>query len=105
MRLDAWRDLQPLAKVLLVETLAAFNIREGNSFRLTAIGTAKKYKCAQKTARAVICGLEEKCWIERVGVRPGPTGQVGGVYALTCIDRKGHPVRGPFEEWTSEKVS
>jgi hypothetical protein len=103
--LAAWCQLSPLEKIILLETLATFQKSVGNTFRLTAKGISREYKCAQKTARNAIASLEEKGWMDRIGVRPGPTGQIGGVYRMTCLTEFGWPARGRFEQWEPEEES
>ena len=88
-----------LEKVILIESLASYDRRNGNAFRLTAVGVSKQHSCAQVTARKALSSLEEKGWIEKIGLRPGPTGQIGGVYRMMCLTDMGHPTRGPFEQW------
>ena len=51
-----------------------------------------------KISRAVL-KLEDRGWIERVRLGPGPTGQAGGVYRILCIDSFGFRVRGPYMKW------
>jgi predicted transcriptional regulator of viral defense system len=89
-------------KAILIETLATFDRRTGNAFRLTAKGVSLQHKCAQRTARNAIASLEEKGWMDRIGVAPGPTNQIGGVYRMTSLTEKGQPALGRFEKWVPE---
>lgn len=76
-----------------------FNRHAGNELRLTATGIMKQYNVGRKTAREALSALEERGWIERIGLGPGPTGQAGGVYRLLCIDPMGRRISGPYMRW------
>jgi predicted transcriptional regulator of viral defense system len=91
--------LGSLEKIILIEALATYDRRIGNAFRLTAVGISKQHQCAPATARRALQSLQEKGWIERIGLRPGPSGQIGGVYRITALTEVGYPARGPFEQW------
>lgn len=79
-----------------------FNRHVGNEVRLTASALMKRYRVGRKTARDAISALEERGWIERIGLGPGPTGQAGGVYRLLCIDPNGKRVSGPYMNWRGD---
>lgn len=97
--LDAFKTLTPLQKVILQDILMDFTKAVGNEVRLTARGVAEKHRVGQKAARVAIAGLEERGWIFRVRLGPGPTGQAGGVYEILCIGPTGNRTAGPYLTW------
>ncbi len=100
--LDAFKTLSPLQRVILEDILLDFSRVTGNEVRLTNKGVMKRYGVGHRKACEAIAGLEERGWIERIGLSPGPTGQAGGVYVILCLSAKGKPVSGPYQSWTAE---
>lgn len=74
----------------------------GNEVRLTNQDVIKRYGVAHPKARNAIAGLEERGWIERIGLSPGPTGQAGGLYRILCLTPQGKPVSGPYMTWSAK---
>lgn len=97
--LDSYRTLTALQKVIMQDILMDFTKAVGNEVRLTGHGVAEKYNVAHKTARAAIAGLEERGWILRIRLGPGPTGQAGGVYEILCMGPNGNRIAGPYQTW------
>lgn len=97
--LDAFTTLTPLQRVILEDTLMSFSRLTGNEVRLTGNGVAQKYCVGHRTAREAIAGLEERGWIERIGLSPGPTGQAGGLYRIQCLSPRGIRAAGPYMRW------
>jgi ribosomal protein S25 len=97
--LDSYKTLTLLQKVILQDILMDFSKAVGNEVRLTGYGVSVKYGVSQRTARSAIAGLEERGWIDRVRLGPGPTGQTGGVYEMLCIGPTGKRIAGPYLTW------
>lgn len=97
--LPAWRALSPLMIAILVDALMDFDIRSGPACRLTARGVAARYGVGHRTARRAIKMLSECGWLEWIGPSPGPTGQSGGLYRITCLTDRGKPCAGSYESW------
>lgn len=97
--LDAYKTLSTLQRAILQDILMDYSKLTGNEVRLTGHGLTKKYKIGHRTAKAAILALEERGWIERVGLSPGPTGQAGGLYRILCISSLGQRVAGPYQRW------
>lgn len=97
--LEAFKTLAPLQRCVLEDILLTFNKHQGNETRLTANGIRQRYSVSHNTARRAISGLEDRGWIERIRLGPGPTGQAGGVYRILCIDSFGFRIRGPYMKW------
>ena len=101
--LDSFKTLKPLSVVILIDALAVFTKVTGNEVRLTGNQVSKRYNTHHSTARNAILALEERGWVKRVGLAPGPTGQAGGLYELLCISPDGRRVAGPYMTWTDPK--
>lgn len=97
--LDAFKTLTLLQRAILQDTLMDFTKAVGNEVRLTGHGVAEKYGVGHPTAKAAIAGLEERGWIFRVRLGPGPTGQAGGVYEILCMGPNGNRIAGPYMTW------
>ncbi|ACT58323.1 hypothetical protein [Hirschia baltica] len=97
--LDSFKTLSPLQRTILQDVLMDFSKVVGNEVRLTNTQISKRYRAGHTAARAAIAGLEERGWIERIGLLPGPTGQAGGVYKILCIAPNGSRVAGPYQQW------
>lgn len=100
--LDAFKSLTPLQRVILEDILIDFTRVTGNEVRLTCKGLMKRYRVGHKTASKAIAGLEERGWIERFDLSPGPTGQAGGVYRILCLTAQGKPVSGRYQSWIKD---
>lgn len=100
---DSYKTLSPLQKVILQDILMDFTKAVGNEVRLTGYGVSVKYGVSQRTARSAIAGLEERGWIERIRLGPGPTGQAGGVYEIMCIGPTGNRIAGPYQTWKAPR--
>lgn len=101
--LEAFTTLTPLQRCILQDALMEFTKAAGNTVRLTCKGITRKYHVGHKTARAAIAGLEERGWIDRIGLSPGPTGQAGGNYELMCIAPNGGRIAGPYSTWRAPR--
>jgi len=97
--LDAFKTLSLLQRVILQDILMDFSKVVGNEVRLTNTEIIKRHQVGHKRAKEAIAGLEERGWIERIGLSPGPTGQAGGVYKILCIAPNGNRVAGPYQQW------
>lgn len=97
--LDSFKTLTMLQRCVLVDVLLAFSKFEGNEVRLTASAISKQYNVGHPKAKTAILSLEERGWIERIGLSPGPTGQAGGRYRILCLSPNGQPVTGPYQTW------
>ena len=97
--LPAFNTLVPLSRCILDDMLMQFTRHEGNKQRLTANQIVRKYRVGHKTARNAIVALEERGWIQRIGLSQGKTGQAGGEYEIMCLTPMGKPCRGPFDDW------
>jgi hypothetical protein len=95
--LEAFKTLTPLQRTILQDILMDFTKAVGNEVRLTGHGVSEKYRVGHKKARAAIAGLEERGWILRVRLSPGPTGQAGGVYQILCMGPTGNRMAGPYQ--------
>lgn len=102
-RLDAYKTLTPLQKVILQEILMDFSKAVGNEARLTCYGVARKYRVSERTAKRAILGMEERGWLARTGLGPGPTGQAGGLYEILCIGPAGNRSPGPYQTWQAPR--
>ena len=100
--LDSYKTLRPLQKVILQDILMDFTKAVGNEVRLTGKGVAAKYGVGHRTAREAIAGMEERGWIVRTRLGPGPTGQAGGVYELLCMGPMGNRIAGPYQTWKTQ---
>lgn len=100
--LDAYKTLTSHQRVILQDILMDYSKLTGNEVRLTGHGLTKKYRIGHRTAKAALLSLEEKGWIERIGLSPGPTGQAGGLYRILCISPAGSRVAGPYQRWQAE---
>ena len=100
--LDAFKSLSPLQRVILDDILIDFTRVAGNETRLTCKGVMKRYRVGHTKARDAIAGLEDRGWIERIGLSPGPTGQAGGLYRILCLTAQGKPVFGRYYSWMAE---
>ena len=101
--LDAFKTLSSLQRAILQDILMEFSRVTGNEVRLTGHGVAKRYHVGHRTAAKAIVGLEERGWLERIGLSPGPTGQAGGVYQILCIAPNGSHIGGLYQTWTAPK--
>lgn len=101
--LEAFQTLTLLQRAILQDSLMAFTKVAGNEVRLTGHGVSEKYGVGHKTARKAIAGLEERGWIHRVRLGPGPTGQAGGVYEILCIAPAGTRAAGPYQTWKAPR--
>ena len=97
--LDSFKTLTPLQRVILEDILMDFSKHTGNEVRLTGNGISQRYRVGHRTAKAAILSLEERGWIMRIGLSPGPTGQAGGTYKILCIAPNGSRVAGPYQQW------
>ena len=88
-----------LERAIHVDILKGFSKIVGNQVRLTVKGVMKEYGVGHSRAKKALRGLEEKGWICRIGLSPGPTGQAGGVYEILCLSPRGTPVTGPYMFW------
>ncbi len=100
--LDAYKTLSTLQRAILQDILMDYSKLTGNEIRLTGHGLAKKYRVGHRTAKEALLALEERGWIERIGLSPGPTGQAGGLYRILCISSAGKRVAGPYLRWQCE---
>ena len=101
--LDAFKTLSLLQRVILQDELMNYSKVIGNEVRLTATGIMNTHKVGRAKARTAIAGLEERGWIQRIRLGPGPTGQAGGVYELLCLDARGRRISGPYMQWTQPR--
>ena len=99
-KLPSFETLKLLERVILEDILMGFNKAEGNEVRLTGNQISKRYSVHHNTARLAIIALEERGWIARIGLAPGPTGQAGGLYEILCLSPEGQRVAGPYMNWT-----
>lgn len=102
--LPAWLALSTLEIAILVEAMRDCGLYQEdvpaqNVIRLTCTKIRKRWNCSHKTASKALVSLQEKGWIERVGLAPGPTGQAGGLYELMMLDAKRQPRNGPYKLW------
>jgi len=97
--LPSFNTLNLLQRVILTDSLMGFSKLVGNEVRLTASGVQRQYRVGRPKASAAIVALEERGWIQRTGLSPGPTGQAGGVYEILCITARGMPSTGPYTHW------
>ena len=103
--LDSFATLSPLQRAILQDILMDFTRVNGNRVRLTCKGMQRRYQIGHRTARVAIAGLEERGWIDRIGLSPGPTGQAGGEYEIMCISPRGARVSGPYMRWRMNRAS
>jgi len=103
--LDAFRTLSLVQRVILQDVLMNFSKVAGNEVRLTSTRTMQKYHIGRGKAREAIAGLEERGWIERIGLTSGPSGQAGGNYKILCLNARGQRVSGPYMRWTCDSSS
>ncbi len=101
--LDAWKTLDVYARMLLTDVLSDYTKTSGNEVRLTGNGLSKKYRIGHRRARNLMLMLEERGWIERIGLSPGPTGQAGGLYRILCITSGGKRCGGPYQTWRAPR--
>lgn len=99
---EAFNTLTPLQRVILLEVLMGFSKVTGNEVRLTASGIRRAHNVGHATAKSAIIALEERGWIQRIGLCTGPSGQAGGNYQILCISPKGRRIRGPYMQWTAK---
>ncbi len=102
--MPAWNALTYLAVAVLTEAIRDCgylieDARYPNRIRMTSESIRRRWKVGHPKARATLLLLEETGWIARVGLSPGPTGQVGGVYQLNMLTVGLMPCNGPFIQW------
>lgn len=88
VRHAAWRALSHPARVLLIETLAAYRTDKPNAFPMGTRRVADQLGVAEKTARKCVLELIEGGWlsVERAGRNTGPRATRERVVSLTRYD-------------------